>query len=151
MRFIPNSFCLFLQCYCFSVLVDHLGLDNLTSAFGLLTFFRGITSIVGPPLAGFVFDATQSYDISFFMAGGSLIVASLISFGAQIVQKTRQSATENQSSVKPEDISEDEDIEETNISTKSNGDKKRKTSQSSFMNVYTRVRKTSLLRNTSGV
>ena len=130
--------------------MDLLGLDNLTSAFGLLTFFRGVTSIVGPPLAGFVFDATQSYDTSFFMAGGSLIVASLISFGAQIIQRTRQMATENQSSVKPEDISEEE-IEETNISTKSNGDKKRKTSQSSLMNVYTRVRKSSLLRNTSGV
>ena len=130
--------------------MDLLGLDNLTSAFGLLTFFRGVTSIVGPPLAGFVFDATQSYDTSFFMAGGSLIVASLISFGAQIVQRSRQMATENQASVKPEDISEEE-IEETNISTKSNGDKKRKTSQSSLMNVYTRVRKSSLLRNTSGV
>ena len=129
--------------------MDLLGLDNLTSAFGLLTFFRGVTSIVGPPLAGFVFDATQSYDTSFFMAGGSLIVASLISFGAQIIQRTRQMASEIQSSVKPEDISEE--IEETKISTKSNGDKKRKTSQSSLMNVYTRVRKSSLLRNTSGV
>ena len=105
---------------------------------------------MGPPLAGFVFDVTQSYDISFFMAGGSLIVASLISFGAQIVQRMRQRATENQPSMNPENISEDE-IDETKISTKSNGDNKRKISQSSLMNVYTRVRKTSLLRNTSGV
>ena len=54
-------------------------------------------------------------------AGGSLIVASLIIFGAQIVQKTQQRATENQPSMKPEDISEEE-INETKISTKSNGD-----------------------------
>ena len=34
------------------VLVDLLGLDKLTSAFGLLTMFRGAASIVGPPIAG---------------------------------------------------------------------------------------------------
>ena len=34
------------------VLVDLLGLDRLTSAFGLLTMFRGAASIVGPPIAG---------------------------------------------------------------------------------------------------
>ena len=32
---------------------------------------------------GSVYDATQSYDVPFYMAGGFLIVASLISFGAQ--------------------------------------------------------------------
>merc|ERR1712117_880142 len=34
------------------ILVDLLGLDALTSAFGLLVSFRGVASIVGPPLAG---------------------------------------------------------------------------------------------------
>ena len=34
------------------ILVDLLGLERLTSAFGLLTMFRGAASIVGPPLAG---------------------------------------------------------------------------------------------------
>jgi MCP family monocarboxylic acid transporter-like MFS transporter 14 len=71
------------------VLVDLLGLDNLTSAFGLLVLFRGVSSMVGPPVAGAVFDATQSYDFSFFMAGGFLIAASLISFSAQILQRRK--------------------------------------------------------------
>ena len=77
-----------------TVLVDLLGLDNLNSAIGLIFFFRGVTSMVGPPLGGFVFDATQSYTISFIIAGGSLILASLISFGAQILQRRRQLPTE---------------------------------------------------------
>ena len=34
------------------MLVDLLGLEKLTSAFGLLTMFRGAASIVGPPIAG---------------------------------------------------------------------------------------------------
>ena len=74
------------------VLVDLLGLDNLTSAFGLLVLYRGISSMVGPPVAGAVYDATKSYDISFYMAGGFLILASLISFAAQILQKKKQAS-----------------------------------------------------------
>ncbi len=34
------------------ILVDLLGLDCLTNAFGLLILFRGAASIVGAPLAG---------------------------------------------------------------------------------------------------
>ena len=31
------------------VLVDLLGIDSLTSTFGILVLFRGIASILGPP------------------------------------------------------------------------------------------------------
>jgi cyanate permease len=41
--------------------------------------------MIGPPVAGSVFDATQSYDVPFYMAGGFLILASLVSFGAELV------------------------------------------------------------------
>lgn len=34
------------------ILVDLLGLDKLTNAFGILLLFQGIASLVGPPLAG---------------------------------------------------------------------------------------------------
>ena len=77
------------------VLVDLLGLDNLTSAFGLLVLFRGVSSMVGPPVAGAVYDATQSYDVSFYLAGGFLILASLVSFGAQILQRRRRNQQQN--------------------------------------------------------
>jgi len=77
------------------VLVDLLGLDNLTSAFGLLVLFRGVSSMVGPPVAGAVYDATQSYDVSFYLAGGFLILASLVSFGAQILQTRRRIQQQN--------------------------------------------------------
>ena len=73
------------------VLVDLLGLDNLTSAFGLLVLYRGVSSMVGPPVAGAVYDATQSYDVSFFLAGGFLVLASFVSFGAQILHRRKKS------------------------------------------------------------
>jgi len=61
------------------VLVDLLGLDNLTSAFGLLTLFRGSSSMIGPPINGWIFETTHSYDFSFFVSGAFLLVAGLIS------------------------------------------------------------------------
>ena len=78
------------------VLVELLGIDNLTSAFGLLVLFRGVFSMVGPPVAGSIFDQTQRYDISFYMAGGFLIVAALISSMAHVLQiKHRRSLKES--------------------------------------------------------
>jgi len=42
-----------------SLLVDLLGLELLTSAFGVLTCIRGASAFLGPPLGGFVIDATS--------------------------------------------------------------------------------------------
>ncbi|KAG1680874.1 Monocarboxylate transporter 12 [Nymphon striatum] len=48
------------------VVVDLLGLDQLTNAFGLLTLFRGVAVIVGTPIAGKYYNLLQfvSYPIS---------------------------------------------------------------------------------------
>ena len=73
------------------VLVEILGIDNLTSAFGILILVRGVFCMVGSPVAGSVFDQTQRYDISFYMSGGFLIVAALVSSIAHVLQiKKRQ-------------------------------------------------------------
>ena len=34
------------------ILVDLLGLDKLTNAFGLLLLFQGVATLIGPPIAG---------------------------------------------------------------------------------------------------
>jgi hypothetical protein len=34
------------------VLVDLLGIDRLTNAFGLLLMFQGLATLIGPPIAG---------------------------------------------------------------------------------------------------
>lgn len=69
------------------VLVDICGIENLTSAFGLLTVFRGAASIVGPPLAGLVYEATMSYSVSFYLAGSSLMMAAIFSILADIMRR----------------------------------------------------------------
>lgn len=51
------------------ILVDLLGLEKLTNAFGLLILFRGAAAIVGTPIAGAIYEATQGYSVPFFTAG----------------------------------------------------------------------------------
>ncbi|KAK7869034.1 hypothetical protein R5R35_002982 [Gryllus longicercus] len=69
------------------ILVDLLGLDKLTNAFGLLILFRGAAAIVGSPLAGAVYDATQDYTISFYMAGAFFGVSAITSFLAPTLKR----------------------------------------------------------------
>merc|ERR1712192_198204 len=71
------------------VLVDLLGLDNLTSAFGLLTLFRGFSSMIGPPINGWIFEWTNEYNISFFVSGGFLLLAGIISCGVDLLKRKR--------------------------------------------------------------
>ena len=61
-----------------------------TSAFGLLVLFRGASSMLGTPVAGSVFDATQSYNFSFFLSGGFLIAAAVVSEIADILYRIDQ-------------------------------------------------------------
>ncbi|KAL1455086.1 hypothetical protein WDU94_009205, partial [Cyamophila willieti] len=69
------------------ILVDLLGLDKLTNAFGLLILFRGAAAIVGSPLAGAVYDATNSYDIPFYMAATFFLFSTITSFMAPYMKQ----------------------------------------------------------------
>uniref|UniRef100_A0A1B6MCW1 Major facilitator superfamily (MFS) profile domain-containing protein n=1 Tax=Graphocephala atropunctata TaxID=36148 RepID=A0A1B6MCW1_9HEMI len=68
------------------ILVDLLGLDKLTNAFGLLILFRGAAAIVGSPIAGMVYDATLSYRYPFFMASGFFLLSTIASFIAPLLK-----------------------------------------------------------------
>ncbi|CAG5134291.1 unnamed protein product [Candidula unifasciata] len=56
------------------IICDRMGLEKLTNAFGLLSMVRGIAGMLGPPLAGFMYDSSGSYDLSFFMGGLLLFI-----------------------------------------------------------------------------
>ena len=70
----------------------HAGIENLTTGFGLLTMFRGAASVVGPPLAGAVFESTQNYSVSFWLAGGFLLAAGVTSALAGLARRREQAA-----------------------------------------------------------
>lgn len=67
--------------------MDLLGLDKLTNAFGLLILFRGAATIVGSPLAGAIYDSTQSYAIAFYVAGALFAISAVASFTAPCLRK----------------------------------------------------------------
>ncbi|KAI0240503.1 Monocarboxylate transporter 12 [Lamellibrachia satsuma] len=60
------------------VLVDLLGIERITNSFGLLIFFKGMASFVGAPIAGWIYDMTDSYDIPF------VITRAVVTFGGFI-------------------------------------------------------------------
>ncbi|XP_034186520.1 monocarboxylate transporter 5-like isoform X1 [Osmia lignaria lignaria] len=69
------------------ILVDLLGLNYLTNAFGQLLLFQGFASFLGPPIAGWLYDALQSYNPGFFTAGGMITVSGLILFFIPFIQQ----------------------------------------------------------------
>ncbi|GAB1606924.1 monocarboxylate transporter 12-like [Argonauta hians] len=63
---------------CTILLVEYLGLDNLTTAYGLMLLYQGIANLLGPPVAGYISDTYDSYDYSFYTSGAFLMLSGLI-------------------------------------------------------------------------
>ncbi|VDM15059.1 unnamed protein product [Wuchereria bancrofti] len=60
------------------LLVDLIGIEKLTNAFGLILLFQGIGTVIGPPISGQLADLTGSYDMSFVFCGVALLISGLI-------------------------------------------------------------------------
>jgi len=69
------------------VLVDLLGLDKLTNAFGLLLMFQGIASVMGPPVIGALYDSIGDYDAGFYFAGSMIFLSGAMLFAIPPMQK----------------------------------------------------------------
>lgn len=72
------------------ILVDLLGLDKLTNAFGLLLVFEGVACLIGPPITGWLYDYTGSYDPGFSVSGAMIAVSGLMLFFIPCVQRLQQ-------------------------------------------------------------
>ncbi|KMQ91230.1 monocarboxylate transporter 14 [Lasius niger] len=59
------------------ILVELIPLERFTTAYGLSLLCQGIGNLLGPPLAGWLFDVTNSWELSFLMAGGWIIVSGI--------------------------------------------------------------------------
>ena len=60
-----------------ATLMDLLGANLLTQAFGFLSFFRGFAALSGPPLAGAIVDYTGSSGDALLVSGGIFTAAAL--------------------------------------------------------------------------
>jgi MFS family permease len=51
------------------ILVDLVSLDQFSSAYGCLLFCQGLGNLVGPPVAGWLYDTTREWFLTFCLAG----------------------------------------------------------------------------------
>ena len=75
------------------VLVELVGLENLTSAYGLVSLFEGIATIIGAPISGAIGDSVGRFNVTFYIAGGFFILSSLFGLAAQILHRVERSTT----------------------------------------------------------
>ncbi|NXR26181.1 MOT5 protein, partial [Cinclus mexicanus] len=69
------------------VLVDLVGVEKLHSYLGFAAFFAGIAAMGGPPLAGWLYDYTQTYVCSFLFAGACALISPISFFFEPSAQK----------------------------------------------------------------
>jgi MFS family permease len=69
------------------ILVDLVGLDKLTNAFGLLLLFEGAASVIGPPIVGKLYDEFNDYRPGFWLAGAMFAFSGLMLFLIPFLQR----------------------------------------------------------------
>lgn len=60
------------------ILVDLLGVERLSKAFGMLILFQGIGTAIGTPIGGAIKDKTNSLSVVFMFAGSTFLGACII-------------------------------------------------------------------------
>lgn len=54
------------------------GIEKLAHAYGILMFFAGLGNSLGPPIIGWFYDWTQTYDIAFYFSGLCVLLGGFI-------------------------------------------------------------------------
>uniref|UniRef100_A0A5F8H7G5 Solute carrier family 16 member 4 n=1 Tax=Monodelphis domestica TaxID=13616 RepID=A0A5F8H7G5_MONDO len=83
-------FGIFCGCYMavvFPVMVDFAGNCPLNRFLGFSAFFAGLAVLAGPPIAGWLYDYTQTYIYSFFFSGACFLLSSASLFFVPLAMK----------------------------------------------------------------
>ncbi|KAI4487264.1 PREDICTED: uncharacterized protein LOC106793402 [Polistes canadensis] len=80
------------------LVVDLLGLEKLTNAFGLLLLFQGVAAAVGAPIAGAFKDAMGSYDASFYLSGSLIFLSAVICYPLKRINQWEKRKNEEKDS-----------------------------------------------------
>ncbi|XP_038069855.1 monocarboxylate transporter 5-like [Patiria miniata] len=65
--------------------------SDASGALGIMLLFAAIGNVLGIFVAGVAYDSTESYDIAFFVAGGILLIGSLLCVVVHFLQKEKRS------------------------------------------------------------
>uniref|UniRef100_A0A182K9Y6 Major facilitator superfamily (MFS) profile domain-containing protein n=1 Tax=Anopheles christyi TaxID=43041 RepID=A0A182K9Y6_9DIPT len=72
------------------ILVELITLERFTNAYGLLLLVQGVANLVGPPLAGWISDLTDSYDLAFYLAGFFIVLSGALLLVLPTIMKVRK-------------------------------------------------------------
>uniref|UniRef100_A0A182IUD1 Major facilitator superfamily (MFS) profile domain-containing protein n=1 Tax=Anopheles atroparvus TaxID=41427 RepID=A0A182IUD1_ANOAO len=78
------------------IMVRLVSLDDFTVAYGLMLLVQGIGSLVGPPLAGFLYDVTERWDDSFYAAGFFIFLSGVCAWAIGALEPTADSDAEDE-------------------------------------------------------
>lgn len=62
------------------LVVEYIGLEQLTNCFGFFLLFQGAGALLGAPIAGALMVMTNSFDISFYVSGGFLLFSAVMCY-----------------------------------------------------------------------
>ncbi|XP_038069856.1 uncharacterized protein LOC119739095 [Patiria miniata] len=66
-------------------------LSDAAEALGIMLLFSSVGNVLGILVSGVAYDNTEQYDIAFFVAGGILLIASLLCVVVHFLQKAKRS------------------------------------------------------------
>ncbi|XP_067662792.1 monocarboxylate transporter 12-like isoform X2 [Haliotis asinina] len=79
------------------IIVDILGVEKLSSSFGLLISFQGLGTLIGPPVSGVFKDVFGNYTMAFYFGGAMIILAAIIMIFSNVllaIQRRKQANKE---------------------------------------------------------
>ncbi|CAF4859330.1 unnamed protein product [Rotaria sp. Silwood1] len=76
------------------IIVDLVGVDKLSDAFGVLLLFQGVAVAIGTPIVGTMRDAFSSFDRPYLwpylIFGGSILLSGLILFAIPVLKRRKE-------------------------------------------------------------
>ncbi|XP_078703439.1 monocarboxylate transporter 13-like [Branchiostoma floridae x Branchiostoma belcheri] len=72
------------------LVADTVGVVRMPNALGLTLVCEGVGILLGPPVAGWLYDATDNYNSSFFVAGGCFVASLLPLCGLSYLSRVHQ-------------------------------------------------------------
>ncbi|ESN90131.1 hypothetical protein HELRODRAFT_194684 [Helobdella robusta] len=78
-----------------TLMVDLKGVSNVTKTTPMANFCFGVASVIGTPAAGFLYDQTNDYNVTFLTTGGIVLVGSLWCFVALFVDARKKKKIKN--------------------------------------------------------
>lgn len=76
------------------VIVDLVGVDKLSDAFGVLLLFQGVAVAIGTPICGAMRDAFENFSRPYLwpylIFGGAIVISGAILFAIPVLQKRKE-------------------------------------------------------------